>query len=437
LGSDEGVRTNKSPIKYMTTPGHDPYSALRFRDFRYFTAARFCITIAIQIQAVLVGWQVYAITKNPLSLGLIGLSEALPSIAVALYAGHIADIVPRKKIILSTVSVLLFCSLLLLLYSLGDLNNWFPSSALPIYGIIFLSGIARGFLSPANFSFMPQLIPREKYSNAISWNSTIWQAAAVTGPAAGGLMYAFFEREIPEAGFVYTYFLDASLIFCGLVLYLLIQSRPIPGKIDEEQSVKEKLLAGLKFVFANQLILSAISLDLFAVLFGGAVALLPVFADEILNSGAEGLGLLRSSPAIGAVLVAIYLTYFPIKKFIGRKLLLAVAGFGVCMIAFALSEWFWISFALLALSGGLDSVSVIVRSSLIHNLTPEHMKGRVSAVNSIFIGSSNEIGAFESGFAAKLMGVIPSVIFGGCMTLGVVGITALKADKLRKLQSLN
>ncbi len=404
-----------------------PYAAMKIRDFRRFVSARFCITLAIQIQAVVVGWQVYEITHDPLSLGLIGLAEAVPSIGVSLYAGHIADILSRKRIIFVTAATLVFCSASLLLLTIDVHTILIDYGVLPIYTVIFISGIARGFITPAVFSFMPQLIPRELYQNAITWNSTLWEMASIGGPPIGGLIYGFF-------GITAAYAVDASLLLIGLLLVISIPDRPLPPP-TEEQGVVEKIKAGLQFVFSNKIILGAISLDLFAVLFGGAVALLPIFADQILHVGKIGLGFLRSAPGIGAMLLAVYITYHPIRKRMGAILLTAVAGFGLCMILFAFSSNFWLSMVILALSGAFDSVSVIVRGTLLHTLTPENMKGRVSAVNNIFIGSSNEIGAFESGVAARLLGVIPSVIFGGIMTIIVVTGTAWKAPELRKLQN--
>lgn len=398
------------------------------RDFRLFILARLFVTLAVMIQAVVVGWQVYEITHDPLSLGLIGLAEAIPAITVSLYAGHLADVVERKKIILICVITLVLCSIALLYFTTNIGAFILNNGASPIYIVIFVSGIARGFLSPANFSFMPQLVNRDLYQNAITWNSTIWEGAAVAGPMIGGLIYGFF-------GITVAYTADVVLVTGGLICYFLIPSRPLPP-ISAEQGIWEKIKAGISFVFKNQIILGAISLDLFAVLFGGAVALLPIFADEILHVGKIGLGFLRSAPSIGAVLTAVYMTHNPIQKNMGKILLWCVAGFGFCMIGFGFSTSFWLSMALLILSGVFDCVSVIVRSTLIHTLTPENMKGRVSAVNSIFIGSSNEIGAFESGVAAKALGVVQSVVFGGCMTIAVVSVTAWKAIKLRRLDKV-
>ncbi len=402
------------------------YAVLRLPDFRFFMLARVCITVAIQIQAVVVGWQIYEITKDPLSLGLIGLAEALPAITVALYAGHLADITERKKIILSCASLLVLCSLALFYFTMKASTLIALFGVVPIYSVIFVTGLARGFLQPANFSFMPQLVPRELYTNAIAWYSTLWEVASVLGPAVGGYLIKLFGVQVSYAAV-------CGMMLLGLFFYAMVTSKPLPP-ISEEQGMIEKIKAGLKFVFRNQIVLSAMSLDLFAVLFGGAVALLPIFATDILNVGSEGFGLLRAAPGVGAIGMAFYLIHNPIKKNIGKVLLWAVAGFGFCMIGFGASNLFWLSFALLVCSGMFDSVSVIIRGILIHTSTPENMKGRVAAVNSIFVGSSNEIGAFESGVVAKLMGVVNSVVFGGIMTLLVVGVTAKRADQLVKLE---
>ncbi|MBT1702653.1 MFS transporter [Chryseosolibacter indicus] len=403
-----------------------PYASIKIPDFRLFISSRFCITLAIQIQSVVVAWQVYAITKDPLSLGLIGLAEAIPSISVSLYAGHVADIMQRKKIIVTCISTLLLCSSLLLFFTLDIGAGIITRSVVPIYTVIFISGIARGFLTPALFSFMPQLVPRELYTNAISWNSTLWETATIAGLALGGLIYGFY-------GITSAYTIDVSLTLIGLVLAISVGNKPLP-EITAEEGVVEKIKAGLRFVFHNKIILSAISLDLFAVLFGGAVALLPIFAEEILHTGPIGLGILRAAPSIGAVCTAFYITHNPITKHAGKILLSCVGGFGVCMILFALSTNFWLSLFLLIASGAFDCISVIIRSTLLQTLTPENMKGRVSAVNHIFIGSSNEIGMFESGVTARSFGTVRSVILGGFATLLVVSVMATFSKSLRTLQ---
>lgn len=406
----------------------DPYAALRIADFRFFISARFCVTLAIQIQGVVVGYQVYEITEDAFSLGLIGLAEAVPSIFVSLYAGHVADIVVRKKIIIWCLSTLLFVSACLLFFTTDPGTFLLRFGVMPIYAVIFLSGIARGFLTPANFSFMPQLVPRELFSNAVTINSTTWETASIAGPALGGFLYSLF-------GITVSYVADVLLMFGGLMLLLNVASKPLPPE-SGEQGVYDKIKAGLRFVFNNKIVLGAISLDLFAVLFGGAVALLPIFADQILHVGPLGFGFLRAAPSMGALLIAFVVMHNPIRRNMGRLLLWCVAGFGFCMIGFGLSTNFWLSLFLLVVSGGFDCVSVIIRLTLLQTLTPENMKGRVSAVNNIFVGSSNEIGMFESGVAAKAMGVVPSVIFGGCMTVAVVATIAWFGKSLRRIQNV-
>ncbi|SIT94967.1 MFS transporter [Pontibacter indicus] len=408
------------------TRRHDPYAVLRLPEFRLYISARLCITLAMQIQAVVVGWQIYAITNDVFSLGLIGLAEAIPSIFVSLYAGYVADTVPRKRIIVTVVAVLMFCSLALLYFTM-DISRVLPLyGVLPIYVVIFISGIARGFMGPAVFSFMPQLVAdKQLYANAITWSSTTWQAASLVGPALGGLVYGFY-------GITAAYAVDVLLVLLSLMAFALIGGKALPENVNPQNMV-DSLRSGLRFVFGNQVILNAISLDMFAVLFGGAVALLPVFASDILLVGPQGLGFLRAAPAVGSVAMAIWMAYHPITLKAGKIMLWCVAGFGLSLIFFGLSTSFWLSLVLLVLSGAFDSISVIIRSTLLHTLTPEYMKGRVSSVNSIFIGSSNEIGAFRAGAMAKVMGAVPSVVLGGAITLLVVGVTALKADKLRKL----
>jgi MFS family permease len=401
----------------------DPYLALRIPDFRFFVGMRFFITLALQIQGVVVAWQVYALTHDPFSLGLIGLAEAIPAIVVALYAGHVADNFERKKVILVSLFTLLCCSIGLLLITFQSEGGL--AVLLPIYVIIGLTGFARGFLGPAIFALMPQLIKKEDFSNAVTWNSTFWQTAAVVGPAAGGLIFG-------SLGLITTYSINIILIGAAFILLLFIPNKPLPPKVSTT-SLGESLKEGLSFVFKDQIILSAISLDLFAVLFGGAVALLPIFASDILLVGPMGLGFLRAAPSVGAVVMGGLVLFFPVKKHAGKILLASVAAFGGTMIGFGLSTSFYLSLFLLFLSGIFDAVSVIVRSTLIQTHTPEHLKGRVASVNNIFIGSSNEIGSFESGLAAKIMGIVPSVIFGGSMTILVVIITALKAKRLTKL----
>ena len=378
------------------------------------------------MQAVIVGWQVYEITKDPLSLGLIGLAEAIPSICVLLFAGHITDTNERKKIVLFSVLFMTMCSLLLLVISSDQFLFLSSNKVTAIYVAVFLSGIGRGFSGPSFFAFVSQLVPKSVLPNAITWNTTTWQTGAVTGPAIGGLIYGFW-------GAVNSYIIIVLLLLVAISLITTIKRKPVPEYI-EFQSLRETLTAGLKFVFERKVILGAISLDLFAVLFGGAVALLPIFAGEILFVGPQGLGALRAAPSIGAVVMAIYMTRHPLTKNAGRNLLLSVFGFGICIILFGLSKSFLLSMIVLVLSGAFDSVSVVIRATIIQLMTPDNLKGRVSAVNSIFIGSSNEIGAFESGVAAKLLGTVPSVIFGGVMTIIIVSFVTIFSKSLRKLK---
>lgn len=384
-----------------------------------------CFTMAWQMQGVIVGWQVYEFTKDPFSLGLIGLSEAIPFIVTSFYGGHTADVVERKKLIIPFTSLYLVCAMCLLFFTFPFVHVLDHGHTLPIYLVIGITGIARGFVAPAITAFFAQIVPRELYSNGIAWNSNVWHTAAVAGPAIGGLIYGF-------AGITWAYTTVVSLMLCTVLLFSLIAGRPLPPseKID---SMFESLTAGLRFVFSNQVMLGALSLDMFAVLFGGAVAMLPVFASDVLKVGPEGLGIMRAAPFAGSILMGLFIAHRPPMNHAGKNLLLALVGFGVSTILFALSQNFYLSVFLLFLTGVFDNVSVIIRGTILQLLTPDHMRGRVSAINNIFIGSSNEIGAFESGTAAKLMGLVPSVIFGGVMTLAIVGITAWRAPTLRKL----
>lgn len=403
---------------------HDPFAALRFREFRFYIFARFFLTTAVNFQAVCVGWQVYELTKDPLSLGLIGLAEAIPYILIALFAGYVVDHYDRRKILLTAISILVLSSISLFYYSM-NVEDFSIRGVLPIYILIFITGLARGFISPSMFAIMSQLVPKNLFGNSSTWNSTVWQIGAVGGPALGGFVYGFL-------GVAKAYLLNTFLFTLAFLFFSLITARAVI-KSDKVEGLRKSLTAGIKFVFSNQLLVSALSLDLFAVFFGGAVALLPMFADQVLMVGPKGLGILRSAPAFGALLMAIILAYYPLKEDAGKKLLYAVALFGICTIGFGLSTNFYLSILFLALSGAFDNISVVIRTTIVQIQTPDHMRGRVSSVNSIFIGSSNEIGAFESGFAAKLLGLVPSVVFGGTMTMIVTGITARFAPKLRKL----
>ena len=400
---------------------------MHIRNFRLFMAYRLLLTSATIMQSVVVGWLLYDITKSVLSLGMIGLTEVIPQVSIALFAGHFVDIWDRKRIIFYTTFLLWIGSSILLIYSIPEFNFQSLTGVLPIYLTIFLTGLTRGILVPAHTALLGQLVPRKLLTGAATWSSMVWQVGAVTGPALGGLVYGFFG-VIPALLLVMLFYLTCT------ILLLFIKS---PGKVVVPEGSTEGIFArmkeGIHYVFNNQILLGAFTLDMFAVLFGGAVAMLPVFASDVLHVGPEGLGILRACPAIGAILMSLVLTFHPPVKHSGPLLLFSVFGFGLTMIVFALSTNFYLSAFVLFLSGALDDVSVVIRSSILQIFTSDEMKGRVAAVNSIFVGSSNELGAFESGVAARLMGLVPSVVFGGVMTLLVVTFAAIKSPTLRKL----
>ncbi|MEP7264266.1 MAG: MFS transporter [Bacteroidota bacterium] len=401
---------------------HDPFAAMRSREFRFFIWAKFLLTVALQMQAVIISWLIYDITKDTLALGLIGLTEAVPALALALPGGIVADRYNRRKILIISTGIMMLASVALAFYAYG-----YGTHALwPAYVVIFIIGAARGFFNPSQGPFWSQLIDREHYVNASVWNSSMWQTGAVSGPALGGICYAWLGAGV------------SSIIVCVLILitmlyYVFIGNKPVVMS-NRGEAIKDSLKAGLAYVWNSKTLLSAIALDMFAVLFGGAVALLPAFADQILHTGPQGLGFLRAAPALGSVIMAGFLAFYPPHKDAGKKMLLCVGGFGICMIAFALSENFYLSFFILMLSGVFDNVSVVIRSTIMQTFTPDAMRGRVAAVNSIFVGSSNEIGAFESGLAARLLGLVNSVVAGGCITLMVTVVGWKKSPSLRKLE---
>lgn len=409
--------------------GHDAYAVWRIPDFRWLIMGRFFLTIGIQMQSVIVGWQVYELTKDPFSLGLIGLAEVIPFFSVALFAGHIADLVIRRRILIFTTCIYVVCASLLLALSFSMDSMYSRSGILPLYLVIAFTGIARAFFYPAQAAYMAQIVPRELYPNSSTWNSIVWHIAAVTGPAIGGLVYGF-------AGIHTAYMVVVVFAACSLFFFYNTRSVPLPSRTRNEGFI-HSLAEGIRFVLGKQVLLGSMALDMFGVLFGGAVAMLPVFAAEVLKVGPQGLGLLRAGPAFGAVIMSMLLAYYPPMKRTGYKLLAGTSGFGLCMIAFALSKEFWLSFMILAASGMFDNVSVVIRSTILQLYTPDAMRGRVASVNSIFIGSSNELGSFESGLAARLMRLIPSVVFGGGMTLLVVLATSRFAPKLRKMELKN
>lgn len=404
----------------------DPYASLRIQAFRSFQLSRFLLTFSIQMAETIIAWKVYEITKDKLALGLIGLSEALPFIATSLFGGHAADTFNRYKIARSTILVIAVCFAVLGWMMAGGAGIIQEHGALPVYLVIGITGIARGFMAPSFQSIIPQLLPRELYANGATWGSNTWQTAAVMGPAVGGLIYAYSDMET-------SFIVAVGMMLMSFMVFLSVPVKPTLVK-EKTETLFESLTSGLKFVFNRQVMLAAISLDLFAVLFGGAVALLPVFASDILHIGPQGLGFLRAAPFTGSVIMGVFLAYVPPTKNAGRNLLVAVLGFGLATIGFAFSTNVYLSFIMLFLTGAFDNVSVVIRQTILQLMTPDHMRGRVSSVNQIFISSSNEIGAFESGLTARLFGTVPSVVFGGCMTLLVVGATYLFAPKIRKLQ---
>ncbi len=404
---------------------HDAYAVLKHRDFRLFISYRFFITLAIQMQSLIVGWQMYELTKDPLALGLIGLAEAIPFISVALYSGHVADRYNRKRIIIWFSLLFLLGTLSLMAFSYERLMAFLALGVFPIYFVVALTGFVRAFLYPSTIALMAQLVPRSLYTNSSIWNSTVWHIAAISGPAIGGMVYGFLGVEI-------AYMIVIFFVIVALSLLFTVKRYANP-QVEMTETIWKRLGSGLRFVYKNQILLGTMSLDMFAVLFGGAVAMLPIFAAEILFVGPQGLGFLRAAPMAGAVLMSLMLAYRPPAANAGRWLLISVTGFGLSIICFAISKNFYLSLFLLFMSGVFDNVSVIIRATTLQLLTPDEMRGRVASVNSIFIGSSNEIGSFESGLAAKIMGLIPSVIFGGSMTLIVVAAIAKKAPLLRRL----
>ena len=405
----------------------DAFTAVRNSNFRYFLGYRFFMTMATLMQSVIVSWHMYFLTKNVVWLGMIGLVEVIPQISISLFAGHYVDLWDRKKIVRNSTLILLCGSSILALYSIESFHSYQHLGIWPIFVTIFLTGLSRGILMPAHTALIGQLVEKKDYANAATWSSANWQIGAVMGPALGGLIYGFSTITVAYCSIMTIYLIS---------LYMIsrVQIKHIVRAVQTEgEDIFSRIREGIRFVMKSPELLGAFSLDMFAVLFGGAVAMLPVFASDVLHVGPEGLGLLRACPAVGAIIMSFYLMFYPPVKNSGKTLLLAVSAFGLCMIGFAFSHNFWLSASLLLLSGLFDNVSVVIRGTILQLYTPEHMRGRVASVNSIFIGSSNELGAFESGMTAKLMGLIPSVAFGGIMTLIVVGTTAKINPVLRKL----
>lgn len=404
---------------------HDPYAALRVTDFRRFIACLVAQTLATMVQGVTVGWQVYQVTHDPLALGLVGLAEAVPFIATALPAGHLADRLDRRRVCLMALAVLSACSFALFGMTAGGLIR--QDTVWAVYAVLFASGLARSFLQPTRTALSADLVPRELYLNAITWRTSSWQFAAVAGPALGGLLVGF-------AGSATAYAAAGSLI--GLAWFAMFRVETRLSAANPLGRGVAGLLEGVRFVRRQPVLLGAITLDLFSVLFAGAEALLPIFATDILHVGAQGLGILRAAPAAGSVLMSLYLSHRPLGGRVGHVLLGSVALYGVCISGFGLSTHFGLSVLLLGLSGMFDNVSVVMRGTLLQTLTPREVLGRVAGVNAIFVGSSNEVGAFESGVAARLIGTVPAVVLGGMVPLLVVAAIAWGIPQLRTLEKI-
>lgn len=390
--------------------------------FRWLLVYRICTILSYQVVAVAVGWQVYEITRDPWSLGLIGLAEVIPFFCVAPFSGYLVDHLPRRQLGAAACAILAANGGALALIATG----WLPMNGLwPIYLAIAIGGVGRSFFGPVYNALFARVLEREQFARGAGMGSVVFQSGLVLGPALGGVL-------IGAAGTVATYVLAVGFAVVAAVA-LLTMSISDPMHRAARGPILASIGEGLRFVFGHQLLLAALALDMFAVLFGGAISLAPAFIKDVLHAGPEALGILRGAPALGSVAVAVWLSRHPLEANAGRILLAAVAGFGACMIGFGLSTAFWLSALLLLLSGIFDGVSVVLRSTILQLATPDAMRGRVSSVNSIFISSSNELGAFYSGAMARLLGLVPSVVIGGLLTIGVVGVTAARAPKLRRL----
>ncbi|AEI49013.1 MFS transporter [Runella slithyformis] len=409
----------------MKTTTNDPYAALRYPEFVRLISANSMITAAIMIQEVVIGYELYKLTHDPLSLGFIGLAEALPYISIALFGGHYADRKDKRTIMQISQSVILCCSLALIwvMYPTHRAEYSTTSLLLTVYGILAAIGFAKGFYSPASSSMKAFLTPREVYSNAATWSSTFWQTGAIAGPGIAGFLYAYF-------GLINTLWVVVGLFAASQLLLAMISKKPIPEIADPQTNVWQSIKEGIKFVYEKKILFYATSLDLAAVLFGGVIAILPVFAEDILKVGAQGLGIMRAAPSVGAVLTIFSTAYFAPTRHAWRNMLIAVAGFGLATLIFAISTNFWLSVLMLFLTGAFDAISVVIRQTILQVVPPDHMRGRVLSVNSVFISSSNEIGAFESGVAAKVFGTVPSVLIGGGLTMVIVTWVWLRSKEL-------
>ena len=405
----------------------DPYAALRYKEFNIFLLIRFILVFGWSMQFIIVEWEVYNLTKDPLSLGLIGLVEVIPAVSMALFAGHIVDQNEKKRLFVFAISAFLLVAIGYYFVTSPYVYDTYTSNQIliGIYLLVFIGGFIRAFFGPIIFSLVALIVPKKIYPNAATWSSSTWQLAIVVGPAFAGFSIALIGVHA-ALGVVL-----ASIVL-GLLLTVFIKKKPILNpKIGEP--ILQSLKAGLSFVYKTKAILVAITLDMVAVLFGGAIALLPIYAQDILQVGSEGFGILRAAPAVGSVIMMFASAYMPLTKNAGKKLLLAIFGFGLTIIAFGISSTFWVSVVALFLYGVTDGVSMIIRQTILQLKTPDEVRGRVASVNSIFVGSSNELGAFESGLTAKLMGTVNAVVFGGVMTILTVGFTSFKFPNFRKL----
>ena len=406
-------------------PAHDPYAAFRIVSFRWFVVSLLAMVMAAQVQLVVVGWEIYQLTQDPLSLGLLGLSEVVPYLAVALYAGHVVDRSNRKTISILSLIVLLAASVALFIMAMAQPV---PTRAWPFYVVFGACGLARSFLQVARSALIAEVVPRELFANAATWRSSTWQGGTVAGPALGGVMFAAFGPR---------WTLGINLVFGVVALGAMIMVRHAPTPLTAgTMPVIRNLVEGLRYVRRQRVILGALTLDLLAVFFGGVVAILPIFASDILHVGADGFGALQAAPGAGAVLMAFIIAHRPPLRRAGPVLLTSVTIFGLCILGFAISRSFALSLLLLAISGAADNVSAVIRSTLIQVKVPPEMLGRVSSVNAIFIGSSNELGYFESGVAARLLGPVPSALFGGTMTLLTVALIAWRVPDVRRLGAI-
>jgi len=407
---------------------HNALAAIQIPEYRNMLTGRFCFVMALRMLGTLVGWWMYELTNDPFAIGLVGLAEVIPALSLALYAGHVIDISEKRKLLLKGVTYYLLCIIVLLFLSTKYFTNHSSKAIIigGIYTIIFITGIIRAFSGPVFGAILGQMVPREVLPNAITWNQGTYLSASVVGHATAGFCIALFKNTG-------TLVIIVALMLIALFMLSKILPKPAAA-VTVGKRTWESVREGLNFVFSTKEVLGALSLDLFAVLFGGAVAMVPVYARDILHVGPIGFGWLNAATDMGSIIMVIALAIFPLKTNQGQKLLYVVAGFGLCIIVFGISKIFWISFAVLLVSGLLDAISVVVRGTIVQMKTPDEMRGRVMSVNSMFINSSNELGQFESGLTAKLMGVVPSVVFGGVMTLTVVAITWFKAPTLRKME---